>query len=114
MSAAFSFSFIRGKVERPASNLQLPTSKLRPRLSLDRTSPAEFLLQLRQRNLNHRRPSVRTAIRQIAAKQILDKFFNFEIAQRIIGFDGMPAQRLCDRLFTQPNWPPPGAAASAA
>src|SRR6266508_1605869 len=99
MSAAFSFSFIRGKVERPASNLQLPTSKLRPRLSLDRTSPAEFLLQLRQRNLNHRRPSVRTAIKQLAAKQILDEFFTFEIAQRILGFHGTTPNRFRPRLF---------------
>src|SRR5205823_13226383 len=67
------------QVERPASKVQLPTSNLRPRLSSDRTSPAEFFLQLRQRNLNHRRPSVRATIRQIAAEQVLDEFFHFEI-----------------------------------
>ncbi len=52
---------------------------------------SEFFLQLGQRNLDHRRPSMRATVRQIAIQQIPNQFLNFGITQRIIGFDGMAA-----------------------
>ena len=63
--------------------------------------PAEFLLQFGERNLNHGRPPVRAAVGQIALEQILDKFFDFEIPQRIIGLHSVATNRLGDHLFAQ-------------
>src|SRR6266513_1475665 len=63
--------------------------------------PTEFLLYLRKRNLDHRRPSMGTAIRQIAVEQIANQFLYFGITQRIIGFDGVPTYRLGNHLFAQ-------------
>src|SRR6516162_2385621 len=61
----------------------------------------EFLFQLSKRNLDHGRPSMRAAVRQIAVEQIADQLFHFRIAQRIVGFDSVPAHTLGDHLFSQ-------------
>jgi hypothetical protein len=44
---------------------------------------------------------VRAAVGQIALEQILDKFFDLEIPQRIIRLHGVATNRLGDHFFAQ-------------
>ena len=63
----------------------------------------ELFLQLGARDLDHRRPAVRATIGQLALQQIADQLLHFEITQRIIRFDRVPANRFRDHVFAQPQ-----------
>ena len=63
--------------------------------------PPEFLVELGEGELDHRRAAVGTAIGQIAREQVPDQFFDLEKTQWIVRFDGVTANGFGDHLFTE-------------
>src|ERR1019366_6266111 len=95
------FSTLNESVTKVRRSVQLSVFRCQFSVLNDSHFSSKLFFQLRERNLDHRRPAVRTAVGQIASEQVLDQFFDLEKTQWIVRFDGMTANGFGDHLFTE-------------